>query len=193
MALTMLTAILLLSVASTGLVRAILKIPLPEKWPWVVFYGLLTLDGLGNALYQYGGRYVVLLPFLFPLRSAVCVTGTIGLGIAVYSSVHKAQINPHWYSLPTGCAPVAMLAQYISPVYFQGFILAITMGFLAFKKIGKEYLLGMLVYSLGALALEIAPPVKSLESEDCFNIAAAFCAGICALVSTTENFKLKIL
>jgi hypothetical protein len=39
--------------------------------------------------------------------------------VGAYSSIHKDSVSSHWYSLPTGCAPVGMLAQYFPAYYIQ--------------------------------------------------------------------------
>jgi hypothetical protein len=52
-----------------ALAQAIVKIPLPQKWVWIVGFGILAANGIANALYQYGGIYIVLLPALYPLQA----------------------------------------------------------------------------------------------------------------------------
>lgn len=51
-----------------GLFQTITKISFPQKWVWFVGFSIITITGLLNSLYQYGGVYIILLPVLYPLK-----------------------------------------------------------------------------------------------------------------------------
>jgi hypothetical protein len=53
--------------AGFGLASTALKTPLPQKWVWLVGFGVLAANALCNALYQHGGAFAALLPALYPL------------------------------------------------------------------------------------------------------------------------------
>jgi hypothetical protein len=148
MSVTLLVAAAAAATSGLALGRALIKVELPEKWVWFVGFGLLFAHTLANALYQYGGIYVVLMPVLPILSNAFMTTGTLAVAIGAYSSVHKAAISAHWYSLPTGCAPIAMLAQYVPSFYFQLAFLGLIIAYILVKaKDGKAW-----VMPLGLLA-----------------------------------------
>jgi hypothetical protein len=132
-----------------GLVQTGLKVPFPQKWVWFVGFGILAANGICNALYQHGGIFIVLLPVLYPLQSAIETTATLGLVIGAYSALNKNEISSHWYSLPTGfnithiatsrdivfagCTPITMLAQYFPTYYVQIAFVALFAGYVLAK------------------------------------------------------------
>jgi hypothetical protein len=63
-------------VGSLALIQAAIKIPFPQKWVWVVGFGIIAANGIANALYQYGGMYIVLLPALYPLKVPIILAPT---------------------------------------------------------------------------------------------------------------------
>lgn len=50
-----------------GLAMTSMKSSFPQKWVWIVGFGILSANALCNALYQHGGKFVALLPVLYPL------------------------------------------------------------------------------------------------------------------------------
>lgn len=61
------------AVAVYGLLMSALKTPFPQKWVWVVGFGILTANAICNALYQHGGKFTALLPVLYPLMVLMCL------------------------------------------------------------------------------------------------------------------------
>ena len=177
------TAFLCASVAASAsgvaLGRAVMKVPLPEKWVWFVGFGLLFVHALCNALYQYGGKFVILLPALPILSNALMTTGSLAMAVGAYSSINKASISAHWYSLPTGCAPIAMLAQYVPSFYFQLSFLGIAIVFILLKaKKGKAWVLplGLLCAASVVNNVNAVPAFPILGRDElhlCLHAAAA--------------------
>lgn len=95
-------------------------VPFPSKWPWVLGSAMVFLYSLACLLYTTGGRWTMLLPVFFPARVAIQTTGTLALAVAAYGAIEGPdKISAQWYALPTGCAPLAMVYQYVPPVYIQ--------------------------------------------------------------------------
>jgi len=107
-----------LAVSSVGsLAIALTKVPLPEKFTWSVGLGSVAVYGLCNFFYSLGGRWLLLLPIIYWLPIIMYTTGALALSISCYSTVNRANISAHWYSLPTGFSFTAVLINYI-PAYY---------------------------------------------------------------------------
>lgn len=96
--------------------------------------GLIGVYGLLNVLYQFGGMYVVLFPALFWAKAVLETTGVLALVIASYSYLHQSNISAHWYSLPTGCTPLSMAAQYFPSSYIALALFSAFLGYCGFLK-----------------------------------------------------------
>jgi len=105
---------LLTLVGFGSLAFTVKHVAFPAKFVWIIAFGLLGVEGLVSALYQLGGSLIVLLPVTIIIKSIVDVTGMLALLVGAYSAVHQnTGVSPHIYSLPTGCAPLAQLSQWV--------------------------------------------------------------------------------
>lgn len=169
-----------------GLAQAVLKIPMPQKSVWTLGFGILAANGVCNALYQYGGVYIILMPALIPLQAATETTATLALLIGAYSAMNKDVVSSHWYSLPTGCAPIGMLAQYFPTYYLQAGFFAIFMTYVLLKnRSGKVWVLpfGLAAGSTAVKILGFAVP-GVLSTDDLVSALLAASTFILVLLST---------
>jgi hypothetical protein len=110
--------------------RAVSRVPLPAKWPWGLGLGLVFVYCLAAALYEWGGRFVALLPAFWPLKAAIHTTGSLALAVGAYSAVQGPdKISAQWFALPTGSAPLSMVYQYVSPHYISAVFLGAALAF----------------------------------------------------------------
>lgn len=174
-------------VSGIALVQTAVKIPFPQKWVWTVGFGILFANGLLNFLYQLGGKYVVVLPVLYPLQSAFDTTGTLGLIIGAYSGLHGNTVSSHWYSLPTGCAPLAMVAQYVPTLYMHMTICAVFLAYVfASNAKQKSWVLPTLFLVASAVVRELGISVVGLTADDLSNIFLAFATLVFLFLATGQ-------
>mmetsp|Transcript_7316 Transcript_7316/g.12277 ORF Transcript_7316/g.12277 Transcript_7316/m.12277 type:complete len:200 (-) Transcript_7316:186-785(-) len=177
--------------AAFGLVSTAIKSPFPQKWVWVLGFGILTANALCNALYQHGGMFVALLPMLYPLMAALETTATLALVVGAYSSLHKDSISSHWYSLPTGCAPITMLAQYFPSYYIQVAFVTVFLAYVLVKeRSGVAWVLpfGLFLGSTAVRALGLGALVLSADELSAALLAAA--SLIFALLATGASLQI---
>jgi len=183
----------IVSLVSTGL--AALHVPLPEKFLWLLGFGLIALYSLACFLYSLGGIYMILLPALFWLKSVQETTGALALVIASYSTLNKQQISSHWYSLPTGCAPLAMISQYIPSQMIQVVLFSSFLLYCVFlKSQGKLDSTGMHTI-VPAFLFVVGTVLVELKGKEVIFVYQAICCLACILyvrISTGTSFmKLK--
>eukprot|EP00823_Brevimastigomonas_motovehiculus_P006754 TRINITY_DN5680_c0_g1_i1.p1 TRINITY_DN5680_c0_g1~~TRINITY_DN5680_c0_g1_i1.p1 ORF type:complete len:198 (-),score=45.42 TRINITY_DN5680_c0_g1_i1:144-737(-) len=181
--------------AGFALFRTVVRVPWPQKWVWLVGTFILFIDALANLLYQFGGKFVILLPLLYPIKAAIETTGTLGLVIGAFSAVNHNTISSHFYSLPTGCTPLTMLAAYIPTCYFQFGFIALFAVYLAIKQRAYLHWLLPFIFMILATAVTLSKFEFILEAHELAAVALAIASLLLAAVCTGETIeigKLKI-
>jgi hypothetical protein len=142
--------VLITTVGILGTLSFLVDVPFPPKYTWFVTFLIFTVYGLLHTLYEIGGRYIVLYPVLFILTTVVQTTGVIALCISVYSEVNDNKISSHWYAIPTGCAPLAMITQYIPSHIVQAFFVGVTVLYLLIQQEKKNIIVGLSLILIGS-------------------------------------------
>lgn len=137
---------------------------------------------------------MVLLPVLLPLSSVIETTATLGLLIGAYSFMNKDQISPHWYSLPTGCTPLTMIAQYYPTYYIQMVLVAVFVLYVVIKqRDGMIWLLpfGVLLGSatVRAMSLKVG---TALSTDALAGVLLLASTVILTLMCTTGKLEAKL-
>lgn len=175
--------------------------PFPQKWVWMVGFGIISLHGVCNILYQVGGKFIILMPVLSPLQAAVETTATLALVVGAYSARNRDLISSHWYSLPTGCTPIAMLGQYFPTYYVQcGFIVIFLAYVIVKDRAGMAWALpfGLMLGSTAVKVLGVAiPGVLTSDDLGCALLAVSTFLMICLSTGTSRsvtfgNIKFKL-
>eukprot|EP00457_Paulinella_chromatophora_P009009 gb/GEZN01009060.1/.p1 GENE.gb/GEZN01009060.1/~~gb/GEZN01009060.1/.p1 ORF type:complete len:213 (+),score=23.96 gb/GEZN01009060.1/:79-717(+) len=169
------------------------KVPFPEKISWLVGVGSCACYAVINLCYGFGGRYLLLFPALFWIQATMETVGALAICVAIYSSVNKADISPHWYSLPTGCTPLTILSQYVPSWQLSMVIFSALLCYLALilvskrpsEGVGKIYLCGVGLL-LGAVAVrEVKRGLLSSSVNRWVEYNAFLCVAVCILVWPT--------
>lgn len=142
---------------------------------------------------------MILLPVLPILSNALQTTGTLALLVGAYSAINKASISAHWYSLPTGSAPMAMLAQYMPTFYFQIGLTAIFLAYVFVKQPeGKTWVVpfGLLVAASLVTNVAAIPEIPILGKDELHMVLQGAAAFLMAFMATGDGVtigKTKIL
>eukprot|EP00298_Acanthocystis_sp_HF-20_P026843 c4675_g1_i1.p1 GENE.c4675_g1_i1~~c4675_g1_i1.p1 ORF type:complete len:201 (+),score=62.18 c4675_g1_i1:54-656(+) len=175
-------------------IRTSLKVPLPEKWTWFIGLGLVALYAIATALYATGGKYTALIVVLFPLQSTLETTGALALAIASYSSLHDAKISSHWFSLPTGCAPLAMASQYVPSYYIQ---LAIFVSFLIYSLGAKfthapsqKFVIPFTLLVGATVVRALGASFLVLSAENVYNISYSLGTVLLSFLATKDSLQI---
>jgi peptidoglycan/LPS O-acetylase OafA/YrhL len=121
------------------------------------------------------------------------VTATIGLVVGAYSSVHSGSVSSHWYSLPTGCAPIAMLAQYVPSYVLQLVFIGAFIAYALITRPGAKavaYVLPFAVLAGTTVVTEVLKIPLPFDNDVVHSFATAFAVLFISLIASGTSMKI---